>query len=91
VVATHVPIRTCVGCRRTVEKTGLVRIARIGGVARLDATGSAPGRGAYVHPLADCVGAALRRGAVARALRIAVGADELGRLRSDFEEMTGAR
>jgi hypothetical protein len=41
-----------------------------------------------VHRESACVDAALRRGALARALRTGLGADELGRLRDDIE--TGA-
>ena len=81
------PERTCVGCRLKAPKDGLLRLVRPpdGGVVAVDPGGSAPGRGAYVHPDARCVEAALRRGALARALRTGVGEDELGRLRSMIE------
>ncbi|MGZ4115587.1 MAG: YlxR family protein [Actinomycetota bacterium] len=39
------------------------------GAFAADPTGRAPGRGAYVHPDTGCVDAAVRRGALARALR----------------------
>jgi uncharacterized protein len=78
----RVPIRTCAGCRARVPKSDLVRVARgADGLGRLDPTGAAPGRGAYVHPRADCVEAAIAKGGLARALRAGVAPDEVGRLR----------
>ena len=59
--------RTCVGCRRTGEPSAWVRIAanRTGGLA---IGREAPGRGAWVCSK-ECFEQALRRGALARALR----------------------
>ena len=66
----HEPVRTCVGCRGEAGKAGLIRvIRRSGGGATIDATGSAAGRGAYVHADAACVGLARKRKALDRALR----------------------
>jgi uncharacterized protein len=75
------PERMCVGCRATAPKRILVRFVRStdGGVD-LDRTGHAPGRGAYAHLDAACLGLAVNRGAVARALRVRLGKDEAGRL-----------
>jgi uncharacterized protein len=89
VVASRMPERTCVGCRGTAPKSELVRIARVSdGVAGVDPAGTSPGRGAYVHRSKDCVEAATKRGALARALRAVVPEDELGRL-SDLVEGNG--
>jgi predicted RNA-binding protein YlxR (DUF448 family) len=60
-----------------------------GGSVALDATGAAPGRGAYVHAELGCVEAALRSGALVRALRTGVRADELGRLRDELQAKVG--
>jgi uncharacterized protein len=64
------PVRTCVGCRQRVDKGALLRVVLgpDGGFAA-DPTGRAPGRGAYVHRDAVCVEAAVKRGALGRALR----------------------
>jgi len=40
-----------------------------------DPTGKAPGRGAYLHPSAECLELAVRRRAFARALRTDGGLD----------------
>ncbi|HEX6131061.1 MAG TPA: YlxR family protein [Actinomycetota bacterium] len=82
------PERTCVGCRVRAPKRSLLRIVRRpGGAVDVDPRGSAPGRGAYVHRAQACVDAALRRAALARALRLGRGLapDEVGRLRTRIE------
>ena len=80
------PERTCVGCRDRAGKADLIRVVRSAdGVVRVDRSGSAPGRGAYVHPDATCIGRAVSRGALSRALRTGLGTEELGRLRTMLE------
>ena len=63
-------MRTCVGCRRRGEKSELVRVVASGGALSLDLRQTAPGRGAYVHPLGACIVAAERRRVWQRALRV---------------------
>ncbi|WP_328827639.1 YlxR family protein [Nocardioides acrostichi] len=69
------PIRTCVGCRTRAAKPELLRVtAGIDDqglpVLVADLRGGAPGRGAHIHPTAECYELAVRRRAFARALRI---------------------
>jgi predicted RNA-binding protein YlxR (DUF448 family) len=64
------PVRTCVGCGTRAPKRELLRVAVADGEPAPDPHGRAPGRGAYVHRREACVDQALRRGALARALRI---------------------
>ena len=71
---TQGPIRTCIGCRARATKSELLRV-----VAGSDANGqpaiapdpdgTAPGRGAHLHPTIECYDLAVRRRAFARALR----------------------
>jgi len=69
----HEPVRTCVGCRGEAGKAGLVRVVRRPeGGAAIDRTGSAAGRGAYVHADATCVDLARKRRALDRALRTTI-------------------
>jgi len=83
-----VPERTCVGCRTRAPKPALARIVRgSDGTVRIDPDGRAAGRGAYVHPSGRCVDDALRRGAIARALRASVGEDEARKLRRFIDEV----
>ncbi len=82
------PERTCVGCRATAPKRDLVRlVASESGGARPDPTGKAPGRGAYVHRDPACLRLALRRGALAQALRTRLSDDEAGNLTVALREM----
>ncbi len=70
-MAKHIPQRTCVGCREVQGKRQLVRVVRqADGHIRLDATGKAPGRGAYVHASWGCWQSALSRGRLAHALKL---------------------
>ena len=82
------PERTCAGCRARVPRGSLLRILRGADGVRVDRSGSAPGRGAWVHLDPACLDVALAKGGLERALRTSLGADELGRLRDDIE--TGA-
>jgi len=63
-----------------------MRVARTPAGVRVDAIGSAPGRGAYVHRDPACVAAALHKGAFASALRTGMAEEELARLRDQIEE-----
>ncbi|MCZ7536672.1 MAG: YlxR family protein [Acidimicrobiia bacterium] len=74
------PQRTCVGCRRTAPSGELLRI-----VSAPDGTVGAgigrPGRGAWVCSV-GCFEAAVRRGALSRALRRGLAEDEVDALRA---------
>jgi predicted RNA-binding protein YlxR (DUF448 family) len=79
------PERTCVGCREKGPKDELLRVvpdARHGAI--VDPSGSARGRGAYVHRETECAETALRTRAFARALRVVLGAEEAARLRNEI-------
>jgi hypothetical protein len=70
-MAKHIPQRTCVGCRQVQGKRQLVRVVRqADGHVRLDVTGKAPGRGAYVHATGECWHNALSGGRLAHALKL---------------------
>lgn len=77
----HVPQRTCLACRLTQEKRGLTRIVRTAeGAVRVDPTGKLPGRGAYLHCEPPCWQEGLKRGRLARALRVAISPEDLAAL-----------
>ena len=73
-------VRTCVGCRARAAKRELVRVT-VGSdshghlVVVPDPLGTAPGRGAHLHPTAACYELAVRRKAFGRALRVPAGLD----------------
>jgi predicted RNA-binding protein YlxR (DUF448 family) len=69
----HVPQRTCVACRTTEAKRGLVRVVRTPeGRVELDPTGKKNGRGAYVHETRACWDEALKKQRLGRALKVDV-------------------
>ena len=69
----HVPVRTCVACRRTDAKRGLFRLVRdADGRVAVDPTGKRAGRGAYLCHDPACWEQALKRRGLERALRIEV-------------------
>lgn len=66
------PVRTCIGCRERAAKRELLRVtlgADDGAAVVPDPDGTAPGRGAHLHPTPECLTLAERRRAFARALR----------------------
>jgi predicted RNA-binding protein YlxR (DUF448 family) len=66
-----VPQRTCIACRRTDAKRGLMRLVRDAtGHVALDPTGKRAGRGAYLCHDPACWEQALKRQGLERALRI---------------------
>ena len=72
---TEGPVRTCVGCRKRELAVGLLRVVAVSTgngnyVVTVDPAGTLPGRGAWLHPVPQCVTEAIRRRAFTRALRI---------------------
>ncbi|MEU6644877.1 YlxR family protein [Saccharomonospora sp. NPDC046836] len=65
-----VPVRTCVGCRQRALIGELLRVVAVGGALVVDERRRLPGRGAWVHPVAECLAKAERRRAFSRALRV---------------------
>lgn len=59
------------GCRGTAAKDELIRIVVRDGSFIIDSAHRLPGRGAYLHPDADCAACALRSRGVQRTLKVA--------------------
>jgi predicted RNA-binding protein YlxR (DUF448 family) len=75
-----------VSCRETRAKRDLIRIVRApDGSVRVDASGRANGRGAYVCRDAACIDHAIDRGALSRALHAALP----GMLRAELRTAAG--
>ncbi|HEY8476011.1 MAG TPA: YlxR family protein [Chloroflexota bacterium] len=61
----HVPLRTCVACRRVRPKREMVRLVRTpAGTVEVDLTGKRSGRGAYLCREEACWTVALKRPAI---------------------------
>lgn len=82
------PVRTCVACRTSGGKRGLLRVVRLPGEAPdtvrvvLDPTGKQNGRGAYLCPTLTCVQTALKRKALERSLKAPITEDVAEALRA---------
>lgn len=64
-----IPMRMCVGCREMKPKAQLLRVVKPAeGDARIDTTGKAQGRGAYVCGQIECLRRAIKSRALDRAL-----------------------
>lgn len=67
----HRPQRSCVACRQTQTKRDLVRLTRASArEVRVDESGRAPGRGAYLCRDRACWERALAGDAIGRALKV---------------------
>jgi uncharacterized protein len=90
----RVPLRTCVACRTTGGKRGLLRVVRlpegksesIASRFVLDTTGKISGRGAYVCASLTCVEAALKQKKLERSLRVSVPVTEMAELATALRE-----
>ncbi|MCO6429873.1 MAG: YlxR family protein [Deltaproteobacteria bacterium] len=64
------PQRRCVACRKSSDRSELLRIVVCDGNLRLDVEGRSPGRGAYIHRRSSCWRNASDKGRWEHALRI---------------------
>jgi predicted RNA-binding protein YlxR (DUF448 family) len=64
----HIPQRTCVGCRQVLPKKTLIRVIRTSEGLKVDLSGKASGRGAYLHAVRSCWERGMK-GALANALK----------------------
>lgn len=79
----HVPQRTCVACRTTGAKRGLVRVVRSAeGRVEVDETGKKPGRGAYLCRTRECWDKALKGKVLEYALKTAITAEDKAALQA---------
>jgi predicted RNA-binding protein YlxR (DUF448 family) len=83
------PVRTCIGCRKRVAMSDLLRVVIVNGTVQPDPQRRLPGRGANLHPDHECLAAAERRRAFGRALRVD-GPVDLSALRDAISTMQGS-
>jgi predicted RNA-binding protein YlxR (DUF448 family) len=75
----HIPLRTCVACRQSKPKRGLVRVVHAPtGEAAVDPTGKKAGRGAYLCAARSCWDLALKKRLLEHAFHCSI--DEGSRL-----------
>lgn len=82
-----IPMRMCVGCREMKPKSSLLRVVKPQeGEARIDFSGKAAGRGAYVCGSIECLRRAQKTRALERALDAKIGEEVFAALERDIQE-----
>jgi len=78
------PLRTCLGCRRPVSRTELLRLTWSPAAGRVivDPAFDQGGRGCYLHP--GCAAEVIRRRTVGRALRRSVDPAQVAELLAEL-------
>jgi hypothetical protein len=77
----HIPMRTCIACRKAVEKRRLTRLVATETGVVIDATGKLEGRGAYVCEEVICRKRVAETDLLVKALRITLSAVDRQNLR----------
>ena len=81
-----IPERMCVSCRNMKPKKDLLRVVRAAdGTVKIDVTGKASGRGAYICIKNECVAIAEKRRVMEKNLNVA----DCGALFPELYEMCG--
>ena len=71
------PLRRCIGCRNSFEKSELIRIVRTPENRIIaDCTGKANGRGAYICPKEECLNNAMKKNQLENALETKISKEE---------------
>ncbi|HEY8389812.1 MAG TPA: YlxR family protein [Clostridia bacterium] len=82
-----IPTRTCVACRKQQPKKELLRVVKTPeGDVKLDFTGRAHGRGAYICNNDVCIETAVKKKAFNREFKINIEADVYTRLLEEYRE-----
>ena len=78
--------RACVGCRKVQDKHEMIRVVRTpNGTVKVDPTGKAEGRGAYLCKKPECLKVALKRRQFDRAFKTKVPSDIYDRINAELE------
>lgn len=80
-----IPQRKCIACQQHKEKKGLIRVVRTPeGEVKIDPTGKAAGRGAYLCRQSECFKLAKKAKAFQRALKVNVLDDVYDKLEQEW-------
>jgi predicted RNA-binding protein YlxR (DUF448 family) len=81
------PIRTCLSCKKKIEKSDLIRIIRNKeNFIIVDESGKTPGRGAYICLSEECTGKAIKKKIIDKALRTDISKNNLKELKESLED-----
>ena len=83
----NLPQRTCIGCNSQKNKNELIRIVKNKeGVIRIDKTGKAQGRGAYICNNIECLEKAIKTRRLERTFEVKISEDIYENLRGVIVE-----
>ena len=83
-----IPMRRCVGCMEKYEKSELVRVLRTpDGDVKIDATGRANGRGAYLCRRRACLEKALKNRGLERSLDMKITESVMDELKKEMDAL----
>ncbi len=81
-----IPMRKCTGCGAVKSKKELIRVLRTPeGEIKIDKTGRANGRGAYICDSKACFDKARKTGAIARSLSVSISEEIYESLGTEIE------
>ena len=81
-----IPMRKCTGCGEVKSKKELIRVLRTPeGEIKIDKTGRANGRGAYICDSKACFDKARKTGAIARSLSVSISEEIYESLGTEIE------
>ncbi|MBN2795886.1 MAG: YlxR family protein [Clostridia bacterium] len=82
-----IPLRKCLGCNEQKDKRELIRVVKNKeGEIKIDLTGKANGRGAYICKDLDCLEKAFKRKAIERALQSNISEELYASMRKELED-----
>lgn len=80
-----IPQRMCLGCQEMKPKKELIRVVKNSeGTIKVDLTGKAPGRGAYICKSTECLEKAIKSKRFEKAFETKISDDIFARLREEL-------
>ena len=80
------PMRKCVGCNTSKEKSQLIRVVKNEDDFKLDFTGKLNGRGAYICNNLECFNKAVKNNGFSRSFKCQVPVKVIDSLREEFQK-----
>jgi predicted RNA-binding protein YlxR (DUF448 family) len=85
----HVPLRTCIACRKVKKKREMVRLVRSGESVVVDNSSRQPGRGAYLCRRLECWQSGLASNQLEYTLKIKISKHNRGQLTEYGMQLNG--
>jgi len=86
-----VPMRRCIGCMESKPKKELIRIIADEGVLRLDPSGKANGRGAYLCADPKCLAKAVKKNSFQRNLQLTPDEEQIISFSEELQRIAESR